>query len=74
MPVPEDYRHIKLIPADEGGFIVSYDEFKKANSNNTFDSRVFVKTRREVFDENEGQEALNRIKELAGITTKAKSK
>ena len=70
---PENYRNIRLKPADNGGFTVEYDELRKANAKETFSDRVFVGTKIEVFSESEGIKALNRIKELAGTKSEHKS-
>ncbi len=65
---PSNYRHVKLVAADNGGFILEYDEMGKDPNRGSFEGKVFLGTRREIFDMDEGKEALSKLLLFSGAS------
>ena len=71
---PENYRDVKLIAAENGGFILEYDEMGKGgNVGDNFSNRVFLGTKREIFEEKEGDKALKRLTLFSGVGSEHRS-
>jgi len=66
---PEDYRDVKLLAAENGGFILEYDEMGRPEGQ-PLASRTFLGTRREVFGPDDGQKALTRLMIFSGVIQK----
>lgn len=63
---PDNYRDVKLLAGENNsGFILEYDEMGKRD-NSPMESRVFLGTRREVFDIDEGAKALAKLMLFSG--------
>lgn len=61
-----DYRRVRLECADNGGFILRYEEVtKNSNPGNTYGCMDY-KDKDEIFPAEKGPEALARLEELSG--------